>query len=106
MATVTYVENNGTTHHVDAPLGRTLMQIATDHSIPGILGDCGGSCSCATCHGYIDPKWTDKLPRISETESFMLEGVPEPLGSSRLCCQIKMNPELDGIVVNLPAEQV
>jgi 2Fe-2S ferredoxin len=106
MATVTYVEINGTTHHVDAPLGRTLMQIAMDHSVPGILGDCGGSCSCATCHGYIAPEWADKLPPISETESFMLEAVPEPRDGSRLCCQIKMVPGLDGVVVNLPAEQV
>ena len=106
MTTVTYVENNGTTHCVEAPLGRTLMQIAIDHSVPGILGDCGGSCSCATCHGYIDSSWTARLAPISETESFMLEGVPEPRENSRLCCQIKMQPELDGIVVHLPAEQV
>ncbi|XAH21561.1 2Fe-2S iron-sulfur cluster-binding protein [Xylophilus sp. GW821-FHT01B05] len=106
MPTVTYIENNGTVHRVDAALDRSLMQLALDHSVPGILGDCGGSCSCATCHGYIDAEWAGRLPAISETEAFMLEGVPEPRATSRLCCQIKMRTELDGIVVRLPAEQV
>lgn len=106
MPTVTYIESNGTTHQVEAALDRTLMQIAIDNSVPGILGDCGGSCSCATCHCFVDLSWTSKLPPISETESFMLDGVPERRESSRLCCQIKMCAELDGIVVNLPTEQV
>ena len=106
MPNVTYIEHNGTTHTVDAPSERTLMQIAVDNAVPGILGDCGGSCSCATCHGYIDARWADCLPPVSETEAFMLEGVPEPRESSRLCCQIKMCAELDGVVVRLPLEQV
>jgi len=106
MLTVTFIEHDGTTHTVPAPAERTLMQIALDNAVPGILGDCGGSCSCATCHGYVDQRWTDKLPPVSETESFMLEGVPEPREGSRLCCQIRMRPELDGIVVQLPEEQV
>ena len=106
MPNVTYIEHDGTTHTVDAPAERTLMQIAVDNGVPGILGDCGGSCSCATCHAYIDAPWADSLPPVSETESFMLEGVPEPRENSRLCCQIKMRVELDGIVVRLPLEQV
>ncbi len=105
MPSVTYIEHNGTVHTVAATPNRSLMQIATDNGVPGILGDCGGTCSCATCHGYVDEAWLDKLPAISETESFMLEGVPEPRPGSRLCCQLKMRDELDGIVVRLPAEQ-
>lgn len=106
MPTVTYIEFDGTPHPVEGVLDRTLMQLAVDNGVPGILGDCGGSCSCATCHAYIDSAWAPKLPPISETESFMLEGVPEPRETSRLCCQIKMRTELDGIVVHMPAEQV
>lgn len=106
MPTVTYVENDGTIHHVEAKVDRTLMQLALDNSVPGILGDCGGSCSCATCHGYIDADWHARLPPISETEAFMLEGVPEPRATSRLCCQIRMRADLDGIVVHLPLEQM
>lgn len=106
MPIVTFIEPNGTSHRIEAPNQRSLMQIAMDNGVTGILGDCGGSCSCATCHGYIDPSWASRLPPISETEAFMLEGVPEPRDTSRLCCQLRMGPELDGIVVHLPAEQV
>ena len=106
MLQVTFIEHDGTTHQVAAPPERTLMQIALDNGVPGILGDCGGSCSCATCHAYVDARWIDQLPPVSETEVFMLEGVPEPRETSRLCCQIRMTQELDGIVVRLPEEQV
>ena len=105
MPVVTYIEHNGGEHRVQAQVGRNFMQIALDNGIAGILGDCGGSCSCGTCHGYVDAQWAGKLPPISETEAFMLEGVPEPRPTSRLCCQLRMQPELDGIVVHLPEEQ-
>jgi len=105
MPTVTFIESNGNRRAVEGKPGRSLMQIALAHAVPGILGDCGGSCSCGTCHGYIDPAWADKLPPISETEAFMLDAVPEPRTTSRLCCQIPMSDVLDGIVVTLPDEQ-
>lgn len=81
------------------------MQLAIDNGVPGILGDCGGCCSCATCHGFVDAAWVDKLPARSQTEDFMLEGVPDRQPNSRLCCQIRMCDALDGIVVRLPPEQ-
>ena len=76
------------------------------NGVPGILGECGGSCSCGTCHGIIDPHWTHLLPAISETEEFMLDGLPERQPGSRLCCQIPLSDALNGIVVTLPDEQV
>ena len=106
MFTVTFVNHDGTSRSVSAPADRSLMQIALDNGVTGILGDCGGSCSCATCHGYVEGHWAEKLPPVSETESFMLEGVPEPRPNSRLCCQIRMSAALDGIVVRLPEDQV
>jgi 2Fe-2S ferredoxin len=106
MPTVVFVNHEGASREVEAPLNRSLMQVALDNAVPGILGDCGGSCSCATCHGYVDPRWADRLPPRSETEVFMLEGVPDRRETSRLCCQLRMTPELDGMVVNLPAEQL
>ena len=106
MPTLTYIEHDGTTRVVEGAADRTLMQLALDHGVTGILGDCGGACSCATCHGYIDERWTPALPPMSETESFMLEGVPDRRDNSRLCCQIKLTAALDGVVVRLPAEQV
>ena len=106
MPNVVFTDHEGTDYRVDAPVGKSLMQVAIDNSVPGILGDCGGACSCATCHAYVDARWTEKLPAVSETEAFMLEGVPEPRANSRLCCQIKMQAALDGIVVQLPEVQV
>lgn len=106
MPTVHFIDPQGTDHEVDAPLGKSLMQVAIDNGVPGILGDCGGACSCATCHGYVDVAFMEKLPARSETELFMLEGVPDLRDNSRLCCQIRMQPELEGIRVQLPDEQV
>ena len=106
MPTVVFIDPHGSEHAVEAPEGRSLMQVAIDHAVPGLLGDCGGVCSCATCHGYVDPAFLDRLPPRSETEVFMLEGVPDLRGNSRLCCQIRMQPALDGLRVQLPDEQV
>lgn len=106
MPTVVYITHTGTRFEVQAPLNKSLMQVALDHNVPGILGDCGGACSCATCHGYVDEPWAAQLPARSETEVFMLEGVRELRDNSRLCCQIRTSEALDGITVHLPAEQV
>ncbi|MCL4182892.1 MAG: 2Fe-2S iron-sulfur cluster binding domain-containing protein [Burkholderiaceae bacterium] len=105
MPHITYIESDGTTHRVEADAGRSLMQIAVEHAIPGILGDCGGACSCATCHAYVDTAWISRLPPRSESEAFMLEGVADLRENSRLCCQIRVQPDLDGMIVRLPAEQ-
>ena len=106
MPQVVFIDHQGADVRVEIPVGKSLMQAALDNGVAGILGDCGGACSCATCHGYVDEPWVAKLPARSETETYMLEGVPEPRETSRLCCQIRMTQELDGIVVRLPEEQV
>jgi ferredoxin, 2Fe-2S len=106
MPTAVFIEHTGTTHKVEAPLNKNLMQVALDNGVAGILGDCGGSCSCATCHAYIDERWTALLPPKSETENFMLEGVPDLRDNSRLCCQIRMTAALEGVVIHLPKEQL
>ncbi len=106
MPIVFFTDPAGQEHAVEAPVGRSLMQVAHDHAVPGLLGDCGGACSCATCHGYVAAEFLGRLPARSETELFMLESVPDLRETSRLCCQIRMQPELDGIRVQLPDEQV
>jgi 2Fe-2S ferredoxin len=103
---VVYVEHNGNQTEVELNEGWTLMQGATLNGVEGIEGECGGSLSCATCHCYVDEAYLDKLPRMSDTEEEMLEcTASERKANSRLSCQIKMTPELDGIVVHLPEEQ-
>lgn len=106
MPIVHFIDPQGIEHTIDAPVGKSLMQVALDHAVPGILGDCGGACSCATCHGYVDADFLARLPPRSETEVFMLEGVPDLREGSRLCCQLRMQPQWEGIRVQLPDEQV
>lgn len=105
MPKIVFIDHLGTNYVTEAPVGRSLMQVALDNAVPGILGDCGGACSCATCHAYIDQPWAAQLPAKSDTETFMLEAVLDERPTSRLCCQIRVQPELDGMVVVVPAEQ-
>lgn len=105
MPKITYIEHDGTERQVDAEVGKSVMQTAVDNLVSGIVGDCGGCCSCATCHGYIDENWAAKLPAKSENEAMMLEGALHVQDNSRLTCQITITPELDGLVVRLPETQ-
>ncbi len=105
MATITYIEHSGREHEISVGNGQTVMQGATDNLIDGIIGECGGCCSCATCHVIIDDAWHEKVGGPNDTESEMLEAVPIPTSTSRLGCQITVTDELDGLVVRMPEEQ-
>ncbi|HEY1077382.1 MAG TPA: 2Fe-2S iron-sulfur cluster-binding protein [Fontimonas sp.] len=105
MAKIVYIEHNGKEHVVEASPGTTVMQAAVDNLVPGIIGDCGGACSCATCHCYVDAAWQDKLGSKTEEEEMMLDGALRVESNSRLSCQIKVQAELDGLVVRLPESQ-
>jgi ferredoxin, 2Fe-2S len=106
MTKIRFIQHDGTERVVEGEAGNSIMQTARDNMVPGIIGDCGGNCSCATCHGYVEPAWLAKLPPRSENEIVMLDGVMHLEDNSRLTCQIKLTPELDGIVVRLPISQV
>ncbi len=105
MPLVKFIEFNGTEHNIDANVGDSVMIAATSNLVPGIDADCGGECSCATCHVLIADEWLVKLPPTSDTEESMLDLNPDRTGNSRLSCQISMTDELDGIVVQLPEFQ-
>ena len=105
MPQVKFIEFNGTEHVIDANSGESIMIAATSNLVPGIDADCGGECSCATCHVIIEDKWLAKLDSASETENSMLDLNPDRTANSRLSCQIDMSEELNGIVVNLPEFQ-
>ncbi len=105
MPRVIYIDHQGGEFEAEVAEGQNLMEGAVDHMIDGILGECGGVMSCATCHCYVDPAWNDKIPKPSEMEEDMLEMVIDLQDNSRLSCQIEMTPELDGIVVHLPKSQ-
>ena len=106
MTTLTYIEASGQRTDVDVPDGWSLMQAAIANGIDGILGECGGSCACATCHCYVDEARLGDLPPASEAELDMLENVAaERRATSRLACQLKASPALAGLILNLPAIQ-
>jgi 2Fe-2S ferredoxin len=105
MPRITFVTFRGERHLVDVPAGTTLMRAATDHGVPGIDGDCGGQCACATCHCFIEPPWALQLAPRSTSEGEMLNFVVEPRPTSRLGCQVVVTDALDGIVVALPEGQ-
>lgn len=106
MGRVTYVQFDGTTRTVALADGESLMNGAVSNGVKGIDADCGGSCACATCHVHVAPEWTTIAGGpASEMESELLQLAPEVKDNSRLSCQIKMRPELDGIVVHLPESQ-
>ncbi len=106
MAKIKFIEHNGTEHDVEADSGLSIMQAAVNNGIPGIVAECGGACSCATCHVQLDADWYGKTEAPSDMENEMLEfamGYVE--NSSRLSCQVKISDELDGIVVRTPESQ-
>jgi 2Fe-2S ferredoxin len=106
MANITFTEANGQSTTVNLADGWSLMQGATTNGVDGILGECGGSCACATCHCYVDEARFAELPAPSEGELAMLENVAaERRPNSRLACQIKSSPALEGLKVLLPATQ-
>jgi 2Fe-2S ferredoxin len=105
MPKVTFIGFTGTTHTVDVPVGTSLMHAATDNRVPGIDGDCGGNCACATCHVYVHPEWSERVGGRNSTEEGMLNAVDALRGNSRLACQITVTDTLDGLVVSLPEAQ-
>ncbi len=105
MLRITFVEKDGTEYEVDAVAGISLMQNAVDAGVPGISADCGGYCSCGTCHCYIHRDWVGRLSPPTQEERDMLEGLTNPKANSRLTCQIMMRDALDGIRIRLPDPQ-
>lgn len=105
MPTLTFIEHNGTEHQVIGSIGQSVMQAATFASVPGIPADCGGACSCATCHTYVDDAWLSKVAQAESPETDMLEYAFERQANSRLSCQLIISEEMDGMVLRLPSSQ-
>lgn len=105
MPSVTYVDADGERRTVEAAPNATVMEVALKHDIPGIVGECGGACACATCHVYVDDEWADRVGPAEDMEQGMLDFAFDVRENSRLSCQIFMTPELDGLVVHTPVRQ-
>ena len=100
--TVTFVEEDGAVKTLSAETGQTLMQVGKDAGVVGILADCSGSCACATCHVYVDENWFAAVGGPDAIETEMLDMVADVRkDNSRLSCQIRLKPELDGLTVTV-----
>ena len=104
MVKVVYVADDGTRTEVDAQPGISLMQTAITQGIDGIVGECGGSAMCATCHVYVDPAFADSLPAMSEDENDLLDSSDHRNDTSRLSCQVVLTDALDGLRVTIAPE--
>ena len=107
MPAVTYVQSDGSQTTVDVPVGENVMRGALYNDIDGMVGECGGGLSCATCHCYVDDAWKDVVGGPTKSDEIdILGGVAaERKSNSRLSCQIDMTDALDGLIVHLPETQ-
>jgi ferredoxin, 2Fe-2S len=100
MAKITFITSDNESITVEGTSG-SVMALAVENNIKGIDGDCGGVCSCATCHVHVDAAHTDKTGEASEIEADMLELADEANEFSRLCCQLEISDALDGVVLHV-----
>jgi 2Fe-2S ferredoxin len=107
MPTITFIGPDNRSERVEADIGESAMLAATKHGLDGIVAECGGNAMCATCHVYVDDQWIARLAAVSDEEDALLDGTAsERQSNSRLSCQIRITPELDGLVLRLPERQV
>jgi 2Fe-2S ferredoxin len=106
MITIRFIHADDRVQDLQTEPGQSLMKAAVDANVAGIEADCGGSLTCATCHVIVAPEWASRLPPPVADEVDMLDFAASPVEPhSRLSCQIRLLPELDGLVVRLPATQ-
>jgi ferredoxin, 2Fe-2S len=106
MPTIHYTDHEGKTLDINANAGDSVMETAVRNGVPGIVAECGGSLSCATCHVFVREDEVDQLPEMSEMEDEMLYGtVVDREDCSRLSCQIKVTEDMD-LHVTTPETQV
>lgn len=104
MPLVTFVTADGEKIDVDASIGRSLMEAATDADVEGIDADCGGGCSCATCHVHVHKDWLEVVGAPNDLEAEMLEFEDSSNERSRLSCQIEMTDAMAGLVLEVASE--
>jgi ferredoxin, 2Fe-2S len=102
---LTFRDSTGQEQTVDVRPHGTVMEAAMLNNIAGIVAECGGGCSCATCHVYVDQEWLDRLPAAAPEESDLVEFLDGAQPNSRLSCQLELGPDLDGLTVQTPPDQ-
>lgn len=104
MVSITFIERDDTRKTVEAEPGYTVMEVAIRNGIEGIVAECGGQCSCATCHVYVEGDFLDKVGEPVDDEEGMLEFSDNRQPNSRLGCQIAITEDLDGMSVRVAPE--
>lgn len=104
MTALNVIDRDGVEHQVKAPPGATLMEVLRDQDL-GVAALCGGMCSCATCHVYVDEAWVAKLPAAQSDETEILSELPDRKSTSRLSCQIAVLPAYEGLKVTVAPEE-
>ncbi|MET8488348.1 2Fe-2S iron-sulfur cluster-binding protein [Streptomyces tendae] len=103
---MTFVQDGGPELTVDATTEDSVMSVAVRHGVPGIVAECGGNQSCATCHVWVRDGFTERVGPPGDMEDDLLDlAVADRRAGSRLACQIPVTPELDGLTVDIPPEQ-
>ena len=105
MPSITFTDSQGSSRTVDGEAGSTVMETAIRHKIPEIVAECGGACACATCHVYVDEAYMAAVGKPSGMEEDMLDFAYEVKPNSRLSCQIRVTPALDGLRILTPDRQ-
>lgn len=106
MPQITFVQPDESTTTIDAEDGLSVMEVARINDVSGIIGQCGGSLVCSSCHVHVAPEWMDKVGSPDNVEEMMLEMVEGADENSRLCCQIIVNDTIDGLRVRVPLKQL
>ena len=103
MPKLIITDRSGKKSEIEYDSNFTLMEILRDNGYD-IEASCGGCCACATCHVYIDEKWTNKLKNMDDDEESMLDQAFDVKNNSRLSCQIDLSEELDGLEIQIAPE--
>ncbi|NWK97919.1 ferredoxin [Sphingobium lactosutens] len=104
MAKLTVVNRSGEEQTIEAQDGLSVMELLRDNGFDELLALCGGCCSCATCHVYVDPAFADSLPAVSDDENDLLDSSDHRNQASRLSCQLTFSESLDGLRVTIAPE--
>ncbi|WP_419826195.1 2Fe-2S iron-sulfur cluster-binding protein [Sphingomonas sp.] len=103
MPSIRFEMPDGATRDVVAPIGESVMRAAVQADVPGVVAECRGVLTCATCHVYVLGDWADKFPPPELDESDLLEIVDDPRPNSRLSCQLVVDETTDGVAIGIPA---
>lgn len=105
MVRITFVQQDGARHEIEAEVGESLMANAKACGVDGIIAECGGSLVCGTCHVYLEEAAFALVGAPKNFEVDLLENAREPRATSRLACQITVSAEMDGMEFSVPGSQ-